>query len=269
MRRILLLATAIILAACASSGGGFNPTTPAYKINTEALKKHPIRKVVIASANISGEPTRYYLRNAAVHVDELVKRYLEKHGITVVPNYVFDNGWDQAIRTYGNMYDPTTGKVDPTTYRAVMLTAFKAVKDTSDVDAVVFTDVIESQTSQNIGLDHLAQWDGVSRKPAMANAGIQGVTDDFNWNEPVRVATLVVTIYSTSLQGLFSSRGGLDVLDAINTKGDAGFKRRKHPLDSDDNIEEGIAIAFHPLIKMPDYPGKDQPVNEDQPENKD
>lgn len=256
MRRFLLITVIAVLAACASSGG-FNPTVPAYKIDTAALQKHPIKKVVIAAANISGEPTRYYLQNAATHVDEIVKTYLQDHGYTVAPNYVFENAWNQAIHIYGDMYDPTTGKVDPTTYRAVMYSAFKALKDSTDIDAVIFTDVVEQNAAHDVGMDHLAQWDGVSRKPKFASAGAEGVPEDFNWSQTVKVASLVVTIYSTSLEGLFSSRGGLDVLQAIDSRGgDTNFTRRKHVLDSDDTIKEGVAIAFHPFIKMKHYPGE-------------
>ena len=256
MYRFLLIAAVIILAACASRGG-LNTVMPTYQYNADAIQKHPIKKVVIASANISGEPTRYYLQNAATHVDEMVKNYLQKHGYTVAPNYVFENAWTQAIRTYGDMYDPTTGKVDPTTYRAVMLTAFKTIKESSDIDAVVFTDVVEVNTAHNMGLDHLAQWDGVSRKPKTISAGTTAIAEGFNWNQTIRGATLVVTVYTATLEGVFSSRGGLDVLEGIDTKGgDVSYSRRKRPLDSEDYVQEGIEIAFHPFIKMKNYPEK-------------
>lgn len=256
MYRLLLITAVVILTACAS-GGGLNPIMPTYQYNAEAIQKHPIKKVVIASANVSGEPTRYYLQNAAARVDEMVKNYVQKHGYTVAPNYVFENAWTQAIRTYGDMYDPTTGKVDPTTYRAVMLTAFKTIKESTDIDAVIFTDVVEVNVSHSAGLDHLAQWDGVSRKPKTISAGTSSITDDFNWNQTIKAATLVITVYSTSLEGVFSSRGGMDVLEGIDTKGgETNFTRRKRALDAEDNVEEGIEIAFHPFIKMKNYPEK-------------
>lgn len=258
MRRFLLISILAVLTACAtSSGGGDNPTVPAYQIDTAALEKHPIKKVVIAKANISGEPTRYYLQNAAAHIDDRVKAYLQDNGYIVMPNYVFENAWNQAIHNYGDMYDPTTGKVDPTTYRAVMLTAFKVIKETTDIDAVIFTDVVERESAHDVGMDHLAQWDGVSRKPKTQSAGTTSLQEGFDWSQNVKVASLVITIYSSSLEGLFSSRGGLDVLQGIDTKGgDTTYARRKHVLDADGNIEEGIQIAFHPFIKMKNYPGK-------------
>lgn len=256
MHRLLLITAVVLLTACASRSG-LNPVMPTYQYKAEAIQKNPIKKVVIASANVSGEPTRYYLQNAAARVDELTKNYLQKHGYTVAPNYVFENAWTQAIRTYGDMYDPTTGKVDATTYRAVMLTAFKTIKESTDIDAVIFTDVVEVNVMHNVGLDHLAQWDGVSRKPKTISAGTTAITQDFNWNQTIKAATLAVTVYTASLEGVFSSRGGLDVLEGIDTKGgDTTFSRRKRALDTEDAIEEGIEIAFHPFIKMKGYPEK-------------
>lgn len=255
MHRFLLLIAVTVLTACASSG--LNTVMPTYQYNAEAVQKHPIKKVVIASANVSGEPTRYYLQNAAAHVDDQVKTYLQKHGYVVAPNYLFENAWAQAIRTYGDIYDPTTGKVDATTYRAVMFTTFKTIKETTDIDAVIFTDVVEVNVSHSVGLDHLAQWDGVSRKPKTISASTTAIEAGFNWNQTIKAASLVVTVYSAALEGIFSSRGGMDILEGIDTRGgDTKFSRRKNPLDSDEYVEEGIQIAFHPFIKMKNYPEK-------------
>lgn len=243
-----------LLAACASSGGS-NPSAYPFEINKPLLEQHPPKKLVIATANVSGEPTRFHLQKAAGRIDEMVKTYLEKHGYQIAPSYIFENAWNQAIRTYGDMYDPTTGRVDPTTWRAVMFTTAKALQDSSDIDAIVFTDVIEREAAHDVGMDHLARWDGVSRKPSMASAGSEGVPMGFNWSQSIKVASLVITIYSTKMEGLFSSHGGLDTLQSIDTKGEATFARRKHLLDNDSNIEEGIELAFHPFIPMKGYPG--------------
>jgi hypothetical protein len=254
--RTAIAAVIVLLAACASSGGGRNPTAYPYEINKALIAQKPPKKLVIATANVSGEPTRFYLQKASARIDEMVKAYLVEHGYQVAPSYVFENAWNQAIRTYGDMYDPTTGRVDPATWRAVMLTTVKTLHDNnSDIDAIVFTDVIEREAAHDVGMDHLARWDGVSRKPGMVSAGAEGVPTTFNWSQSIKVATLVVTIYSTNMEGLFSSHGGLDTLQAIDTKNEATFVRRKHVLDSEGNIEEGIEIAFYPFIPMKGYPG--------------
>jgi hypothetical protein len=252
--RIALVALTTAIAACSSHD--YNPTTAPYQIDREVLAKKPIKRVVIASANISGEPTRYFLQKPAVRIDTHVKQYLEANGYQVAPNYEFDNAYNQAIRTYGNIYDPTSGRVDPTTWRAVMATTLQALQGGS-IDAIIFTDVIERDVTHSVGLDHLAQWDGVSRKPGFSTASAS-LSEGFDWNKPLKAATLVITIYTTDLEGVFSGRGGLDTLQVINAKSSpATYVRRKKALTNDDNVEEGIAIALHPFIPMKNYPGRE------------
>lgn len=254
IRTALLAVTALLIGACSSHD--YNPTTSPYQINREAIAKKPLKKVVIASANISGEPTRYFLQKPSVRVDARVKRYLEANGYEVVANHPFENAYNQAVHTYGNLYDPTSGRVDPTTWRAVIVTAMKSLQS-SGIDAVIFTDLIERDVSHSVGMDHLANWDGVSRKPGYANASTS-LAAGFDWNKTLKAATLVITIYNADLEGVFTGRGGLDTLQVIDSKRTpAAYVRRKTTLNNDDNIDEGIEIAFHPFIVMKDYPGKD------------
>lgn len=254
--RVLLLSLLCLLSACSSNNLGSNPTTPKYQINNEALQKKPLKKLVIATTNISGEPTRYHLQAGAKHVDEQVKKYLQANGYEVAPSYQFENAWNQALRTYGDMYDPTTGKVDPSTWKAVMVTTMKTLQETSDIDAIVFTDVVSLNSAHDLGMDHLAQWDGVRRKVSFSGSSAEGGTSaNFNWSQPVEVSSLVITVFSTEMVGVFTGRGGLETLQEVNTKTNTGFIRRKHLLENDDYIQEGIELAFHPLIKMKNYPG--------------
>lgn len=253
LRVILFALAAAVIAACSSSS--YNASVFPYQINNDLLKQKPVKKVVIASANFSGEPTRFYLQKAAQRIDSKVKNYLQQNGYEVAPSYLFDNAWNQAIRTYGEMYDPTTGRVDQTTWQAVLVTTAKSLKESTDIDAIVFTDVIEHDSAHSIGLDHQAQWYGVSRKPGFSSAGQSSVPADFDWNQSVRVASLVITIYSVDLVGLFSSRGGLDTLQVIDGKmSTPSYVRRKKILDNDSNVDEGIRLAFHPFIPAKNYP---------------
>jgi len=69
------------------------------------------------------------------------------------------------------------------------------------------------------------------------------------------VASLQVAIFDRNLQRVFFSRGGLDTTDAIDTRKER-YARRRELLENEDNIMEGIRLAFHPFIEMEDWPGK-------------
>jgi hypothetical protein len=70
------------------------------------------------------------------------------------------------------------------------------------------------------------------------------------------VASLQVTIYNMELQPLFSSRGGMDATDAIDSRSSKGrYIRRRNILENDSNVIEGIRLAFYPFINWEDWPG--------------
>lgn len=250
---LLLVAALLLLAGCSSMAP--NNTAFPYQFDPAKLQEKPLKRVIIATPNFNGEPTRYHLQKAATQIDNRVKAYLESNGYQVAPGYLFDNAWNQAIRTYGEFYDPTTGRVDADTWRAVMVTTAQALREEGDIDGIVFTDLVEHDSAHNIGLDHLAQWYGVSRKPGFYSAGQNSVTD-MDWNQTVKVASLHIAVFNIDLEAVFASRGGLDTLQVLDNKGSrTRYVRRKRLLDNDRHIQEGIEIAFHPLIPMKNYPG--------------
>ncbi len=250
----LLLAALFALSGCSSTEYNSATLFP-YEIDRELLKQKPVKRIVIASTNFSGEPTRYHLQKAAARIDGRVRNHLQSHGFEIAPAHLFDNAWNQAIRTYGEIYDPTTGRVDTNTWRAVMISTAKSLQEQGGIDAILFTDLIEHDATHNIGLDHLAQWYGVSRKPGFARAGDGSVPAGFDWNRSIKVATLSVVLFNVELQPLFNSRAGLDTLQVIDGRGgESRFVRRKKLLENDRFVDEGIALALHPLVPIRNYP---------------
>jgi hypothetical protein len=250
----LLAALITTLAAC-SSTSTYNPTLFAYEIDTELLEKDKIRRVIIAHVNLGG-PSRNYLQDLEPRIDKKVELYLEEHGIEVLPQRLFQQHWKTAVRAYGNPFDPTSGKVNQKTYTLNLIAVRDKLRDSNDIDAIIFTDLIEQEVAFAGGLKHLARWHGVTRKPTLQGPG-DGVSGDFNWNAPAKAASLWVSIYNKDLQRVFTSVGGLDTTEAIDTRSSSGrFVRRRSLLENESHIHEGIELAFHPFILMRDYPGQ-------------
>ena len=159
------------------------------------------------------------------------------------------------MRAYGDPVDPTTGKVNMKTFSQIMVNVRDEMRGLG-LDAFVFTDLVELETAFSGGLQHLARWDGVTRKPGLQGPG-DGVTADFDWNMLVAVASLQVSIYDMDLQRVFASRGGLDATEAIDTRSSSGrYIRRRQILENDSYIREGIELAFYPFIATDNWPGK-------------
>lgn len=242
-----------LLAAC-SGNPTYNPTTFSYNMDKEGLSGQDIETVVIPHVNL-GNKSRNYLEKEAPRIDARVASYLKEHGYKVLPQRTFEQSWNTAVRVYGDPLDPTTGRVDRTTFAQIMHSVRDELAETTDLDAFVFTDIIELETSFSGGLKHLARWDGVTRRPALQGPG-NSVSADFDWNMQAAVASLHVAIFDMELQPLFSSRGGMDATEAIDVRSSTGrYVRRRTILENDNYVMEGIQLAFHPWIPYEDWPG--------------
>jgi hypothetical protein len=259
--RIGLIAIAItLLFGCGASE--YNETAYPYQINKDLVEKTKPKKIILATQNFRGIPTRASLEQSARNIDAEVKVYLQNAGYEIVDDYVFDNAWNQAQRSNESIYDPTTGRVNTASWRKVIIETAGQLKK-QGVEAVVFTDLVEVMVQHDRSTNHYARWDGVTRKPATQGTG-DGVPVDFNWGEQIKAATLVVNIYSTDLKGLFQSQAGIDTLQAVDLKmSNPGWVRRKKILDDDNHIEEAIKLAFHPFIPISNYPDLPQRASQE------
>lgn len=244
---------AVLVTACAT-GGGYNPTTFQPEIESDRLAREPVRTVVIPHVNL-GTPSRNYLEEVAPRIDARLTAYLKDNGFEVLPQREFRKHWSTAVRAYGDPVDPTTARVNMKTFAQIMQSVRDEFAREGELDAFLFTDLVEFEVPFNNGLKHLARWDGVSRRPSMQGPGT-GVSTDFDWNMPASVASLQVTAFGMDLQRVFVGRGGLDATDAIDARSSSGrYVRRRNVLENEAHIEEGIALAMHPLIEMKNWPG--------------
>lgn len=252
--RLAALATVFTGLLACSSAPTYNPTVVPFDINEELIAEKNIRTVVIPHVNL-GIPSRSYLEKESPRIDGYVTKYLKEKGYKVLPQREFKQHWNTAVRAYGDPVDPTSGKVNMKTFSLIMTSVRDQMKEKSDLDAFVFTDLLERQTAFAGGLKHLARWDGVSRKPALQGPG-SGVTSDFDWSMQVSAASLQVSIFDMDLKRLFLSRGGIDATEAIDTRSSTGrYVRRRNMLENEDYIREGIELSFHPFIVMEAWPG--------------
>jgi hypothetical protein len=256
VRHLLVAALALTgLIACGSStvGGGYNATTPTNVFEESLFDQLDSNVVVIASVNLGG-PSRNYLKKRESFVDSRVQEYLEDAGFEVRPQREFSQRWNNAVLIYGDPIDPTTGRVNQKSFIQIVQAVRDQLRDQTDIDSIVFTDIIEKDVYYEQGLNRVTRFDGVTRKPAVQGAG-SGVTAEFDWSRPVAAATMRIAWFNMDLGRIFSGEGGMDVTDAVDTRSGTAFVRRRDVLENENHIDEGIAIAFHPVIAMKKWPG--------------
>jgi hypothetical protein len=243
------------LGGCGSAtvGGGYNATTPTNIFEPAIFDQLESRVVVIASVNL-GVPSRNYLAKREPFVDVRVAEYLESAGYEIRPQREFSQRWNNAVLIYGDPVDPTTGRVNQKSFIQIVQAVRDQLRQQTDIGSIVFTDIIEKDVYYEQGLNRITRFDGVTRKPAIQGAG-SGVTSDFDWSRAVSAATLRIAWFNMDLERLFSGEGGMEVTDAVDTRSGTAFVRRRDVLENENQIDEGIAIAFHPVIPMKNWPG--------------
>jgi len=256
MRQFGLLGLLIAaLSACGSAtvGGGYNATTPNNVLESTVFNQLDSPIVVIANVNL-GVPSRNYLAKREAFVDARITEYLESAGYDVRPQREFSQRWNNAVLIYGDPVDPTTGRVNQKSFIQIVQAVRDQLRQQTDIGSIVFTDIIEKDVYYEQGLNRVTRFDGVTRKPAIQGAG-SGVTADFDWARAVSAASIRVAWFNMDLERLFSGEGGIEVTDAVDTRSGTAFVRRRDVLENENHIDEGIAIAFHPVIPMKNWPG--------------
>lgn len=242
------------LIAC-SSGPSYNPTTFNAQYDKAVVDAAEVRNVIITHVNISG-PSRSYLERHEARIDAKLSQRLKEAGYKVLPQRLFTQEWNTAIRAFGDPFDPTTGRVNMKTFVLIMNSIKDQLVSKSSVDAFIFTDLIEHQTAFNNGMNHEARWDGVSRKPSLQGPGTS-IPAGFDWNQLASVVSLQIVMFDRNLERIFLGRGGIDAIDAIDARSGTRFERRRNLLESDKYIAEGIDLALHPWVPMQNWPGSE------------
>lgn len=251
MKKLLPVAIGTVLLACSSATP--NPTVYDYTINRQALEQQPITTLVIAPFHLNGE-AKTYLRSGEARVEQQLTAYLEKHGFTVISNDALNTAWQNALRQTGNPWDPTTGRVHSDTLIQTIHLAATEARQSTDFDALLVFDLIERQTRFEPEREFRARWDGVSRRVILRGPD-NGVPVTFDWNQAVTAVSVAVNIYDPEFNLLFHSVGGIDAAQELNTRGALRFSRRDDVFQYTSHLQEGVALALHPLIPMKHYPG--------------
>lgn len=238
------------IVACSSNH--YNPTVYSYEFNPDLAKK--LNKQVMISPINYDKPSRHYLTEHEEPVDDTVKKYLKNSGYTVIPNKSFKSLWKKSEIEFGSPYNPSTGEMTSGFKPALQSTLQTLFKQNPQLDAVIFTDLIEVPVQYSNASKKIAQWNGVHRKVKVEGVG-EDLTDEFNWSHAVDGISIVIHVVNRDQQLVQHSIGGMQIAQSIklNNK-NAKFSRRNDLLAHENEILEGVQLALHPWIIMKDYP---------------
>lgn len=247
---------AILLAAIvACSSNNYNPTTFAYEYHAERMKERP--KAVMISPINYGNPSRHYLARHESTIDHTTRDFLKKQDIRTLSNKSFLSFWKKSEIEYGNTFNPSTGEKTATFRLALEQTLNNVFSQHPELDAVIFTDIIEVPVPNTTSLKKSLEWHGIQRK-----IKVEGIddwaTDDLKMSQTLDGISIEIHIFNRDLQLVHHSIGGIQIAQSLKvTNKKARFARRNDLLAAEDDINDGLVLAFHPWISMKNYPGKE------------
>lgn len=237
------------LQACQSTKN--NETSYDYTWKKEVFQEIQPKRIIISHVNL-GAPSRSYLTKHESKIDNIVKARLIEAGFELSDQQKFKSLWRGAVRKHGEPYDKETGQGKVQVLEAILFDVLSEVEKENLADAVLFTDLVERNVILGGRNEKRAQWDGVSRGPKLSSPG--SVPEDFNWNQPMSAVSLMAVLYSSDQRFLFKSAGGLEITRAIDTRNSkARLVRREKMLSNNKHINEGVALALHPLVVIDNY----------------
>lgn len=250
-KTIILLQILLLVSACSLRTN--KDTLYPYQFNDNSK---PIKTVLIADIN-AGVPSRHYLSRYEAGLDDETSQFLSKRGYNLLSSRLFSSIWHKTKQNYGSIFNPNTGKMTVGFEKALASTLNKLFTQQPQLDAVIFTDLIESRIQFGSGGKKTAMWDGVQRKIKVQGVG-EAFKTDYNWLKNISGLSIAITVIDRDLNIVQHSVGGIQIAHAIEVRNKTGeFVRRKNLLRNKKEIKQGLELAFHPWINMKSYPAKD------------
>jgi hypothetical protein len=207
------------------------------------------KKVCIAPLNLlEGAEDSSIIHSSPLH--RQIVGYFERNKIDVVQDTTLKAKWHECVIKSGGMYDPISGKVNPSIFAKTLLTFIVDVSREDSVEAIIFPAVVSTTAYL---YDQFAYWDGVCRE-IIFNVAFQNVST-YNFSGTDAGLSLKALIFTPQGDLIFKSLGGIELANEIvNNHNGKKSVLRNDLLRHFDWNDEAIQIAFHPFIKMKGYP---------------
>jgi hypothetical protein len=238
-RRWLLLFCVVIFGNCAPQ-----IQYPVYRFDENAYQKLSQNKSIYV---VPVEMLSTQIPNLEPIYDSInseIESYLTNHGYDLLPSDKFVAVFRKNVAEGGGIFDTQTGKRDNRIVLKHILQAVSYLRDRENASAVILPSLryLRAELKDNYSY---ATWDGVRRKAQYSPQS--------RWTSMMAM-TLSIAVIEASEQMVFTSRGGIDLIQkAIQERRSGSIVQSLATKQPDDfkieDIREGIEIAFHPFIK--------------------
>lgn len=205
MKKVFLLLLVLTLSACTNTVHRSTVTKQDFKTNH--------KKVVLS---------RLGLPEGLRHRDDVRDFYLQalqttlvRNGFEVVEPDIYHTVFDRIREELGGYYDPKSGELDNEKFELIKRNALKELKETHNVDVVVYHDIRVRTASFG---QYRATWDGQTEAYEKNNSDMVNFLSSMVQQTSGRLPALSYLIFveDLMLNELYMGAGGIQLLSKLN-----------------------------------------------------
>jgi hypothetical protein len=244
IKNIAMMISCLSLISC-------SPYQKFFRYDYNLKEAERIRKVVITPIEMIRARPRGTDYAMMKNIEHIIKNYMERNGYVVVSNKILEENWKNEVKNMDGFFDPATGKIDASKISGCLIKTIAKTKETEEFDGVVFIPLIERPAKL---MGDRVYWDGCARKLLNDNGD---VITEVTWRGEMKALSLQIQVFDNNHHLVFQSVGGIEFPYELKEEySSKEFAWKKKMQFKEDEIFEGIAIAFHPLIQYDKYPEK-------------
>lgn len=185
---------------------------------------------------------------------EKVQQYIVEHlqlngwAVETMDADEFDRQWQTAVNQVGGLYSPQTGQLMQSRYEQAYGYVLTNLKSRQSYAAILKLDLVIREATLD---GRYAFWDGVRlRKIVRGSYG-----PDLSWSGNTPGLSLVINAFSSDLEWLFTSYGGLALPYATQMRADNPVDEfREDALGIERDVRAGVGIALSPVKPFANTP---------------
>jgi hypothetical protein len=242
-RQILILAT-FALVSC-------SPYQKYFRYDYEIEKAKSIHSVIVTPIDMIRSRPKGTAMSEIRKLEEKIQDYLRSNGYEIEKNDALIKNWQNEADKVNGFFDPTTGRIDGSKISMCLLKAIGQTREKQSFDGVLFVQLIERPAKL---MGDRVYWDGCSRKLLDENGD---VITDVTWRGEIKALSLKVQLFDKNHNLVFQNIGAIEFpYELEESYAQKQFIWKKQLEFKDEEIEEGIKVAMHPLIRFEGYPEK-------------
>jgi hypothetical protein len=228
-----------------------SPYQKYFPYQYEPLQANRVNSIVVTPIDMIRARPQGINTQKISKLEAKITDYLHTNRYEIESNDLLVKNWEHEAGEFGGFFNPYTGKIDASKIAMCLVKAIGKTHEEQNFDGVLFVQLIERPAKL---MGDRVYWDGCSRKLLDDNGD---VITDVTWRGEMAALSIQVQLFDNQHHLVFQNIAAIEFpYELVEDHMEKKFVWKKELLFKDEEIEEGIGIALHPLIHYDRYPAK-------------